>query len=69
VSEHDDAKRHHRHAYELDDQDVHGNFPKIELAGRFRAKRMPVRVNKASKPDSGSDSIRAGKTPDLWGRG
>jgi hypothetical protein len=30
VGEHDDAKRNHRHPDELDDQDVHGNFPKIE---------------------------------------
>jgi len=30
VGEHDDAKRNHRHPDELDDQDVHGNFPKFE---------------------------------------
>jgi hypothetical protein len=29
VGEHDDTERDHRHAYELDDQHVHGNFPMV----------------------------------------
>ena len=30
MGQHDDAKRNHRHPYELDDQDVHCIFPKIQ---------------------------------------